>query len=444
MQSTRALQHLAARTASVSDCVPQPRHFVWLVQTRQVTATWNFACASSHLTICMATSMPALHDAPTGNLPAGTQLSQYFYAYCCRKAPLTLKDDKQPGSIPAGWCTSTRQALEKLAGDMGVSVDLLKRGRRTRRIPMSEFLAQSAENGGPVMANTQAGRLVRNGSRNGSGGLGAALHAASRSAAQVGDVLTAAGSARVCEPHSSDAGVSQRVDGDQAEQGLVQVQGQHVSPVGPRSALPHSRSCLSVSALSTPTSRSCPHATVDASAPGTSTQPPTAAPGSELPLPRAGQNVASSSNGNASPQSHQSLTQESEGVGTAACDCGGSGSDRPAALPPDQCFDSQLMVQSSQSRPQLGYPVLCSPQPTHGPLESVALQSLVQMCPGSPAPSIASGLLDSMMTMTSFYASPDATLIAAPLPHEHACLAADAVAAMTLSEGDENPGGAPC
>lgn len=32
-----------------------------------------------------------------------------FWAYVCRKAPLQLAQHKQPGSLPEGWCTATKQ-----------------------------------------------------------------------------------------------------------------------------------------------------------------------------------------------------------------------------------------------------------------------------------------------------------------------------------------------
>mmetsp|Transcript_30612 Transcript_30612/g.78136 ORF Transcript_30612/g.78136 Transcript_30612/m.78136 type:complete len:604 (-) Transcript_30612:311-2122(-) len=71
--------------------------------------------------------------------------STHFFCYVCRKAPLQLQDAKQPRTLPDAWVASSRRELEALAEQMGVRCDMLKRGKRTRKVPMSEFLAEHPE-----------------------------------------------------------------------------------------------------------------------------------------------------------------------------------------------------------------------------------------------------------------------------------------------------------
>jgi hypothetical protein len=68
-------------------------------------------------------------------LPQPFDPSGYFYAYLCRKAPLKLLvDSKRKGSLPHMCAAETREAMERLQQELGLSKDVLTKGKRTRKV----------------------------------------------------------------------------------------------------------------------------------------------------------------------------------------------------------------------------------------------------------------------------------------------------------------------
>mmetsp|Transcript_28747 Transcript_28747/g.63304 ORF Transcript_28747/g.63304 Transcript_28747/m.63304 type:complete len:472 (-) Transcript_28747:1214-2629(-) len=83
--------------------------------------------------------LPVRPDGTVEGMPTPWDPSTYFYAYACKKHPLVLPtSNAEKVRMPESWCRATKEVVVRLQKEMGLSPDVLTRGRRTRHVRVSQ------------------------------------------------------------------------------------------------------------------------------------------------------------------------------------------------------------------------------------------------------------------------------------------------------------------